>query len=128
MNDAVLSEAIHRLIHSSVPDLDALELLVFLADHPDRAWNAESLAGAVRPMSESAIRQYLGLYREQKLVEPAEPGVVFRPATPELASAVRELCTAYNERPVTLIRTVYAIADARKIQAFADAFRLKKEP
>jgi hypothetical protein len=42
-------------------------------------------------------------------------------------SAIGLLLRAYNERPVTLIRTVYAIADAKKIQAFADAFKIKKD-
>jgi hypothetical protein len=44
-----------------------------------------------------------------------------------LERAIGLLLRAYNERPVTLIRTVYAIADAKKIQAFADAFKIKKD-
>lgn len=129
MNDTRLSEEIRALIHSSVPDVDALELLIFLACQPPRVWTAEALGDAIRPMEETALRQYLALFQEQKLVEPAGPGgVVYKPASAALASAVAGLCRAYNERPVTLIRTVYSIADSRKIQAFSDAFRLKKNP
>ena len=129
MNDSELSEEIRALIHSSVPDLDALELLIVLACQTPRVWTAETLGDAIRPIKESALRQYLALFQEQKLVETPSPGdVVYKPASAALASAVAGLCRAYNERPVTLIRTIYSIADSRKIQAFADAFKLKKKP
>jgi hypothetical protein len=38
---------------------------------------------------------------------------------------VRTLAQAYRERPVTLIRVIYALRDSR-IQSFADAFRLRR--
>ena len=37
---------------------------------------------------------------------------------------MRTLARAYKERPVTLIRMIYALRDQR-IRSFADAFRLK---
>ena len=126
-----MSEEIREIIRAGVPDLDALELLIFLACHPDETWTPDRLVGTMRPIPHNALSQYFALFREQRLVDvdaEVDGGVVFLPATPALASAVAALCKAYNERPVTLIRTVYSIADARKIQAFADAFRLKKDP
>lgn len=129
MNDSELPDEVRGLIASSVPNLDALEVLIFLAGHSAQAWTADALVHAIRPVKETEMRQYLNLFGDQRLLE-ASPsgGYRFRPATPSLESAVAALCRAYNERPVTLIRTVYSIADARKLQAFADAFRLKKEP
>ena len=38
---------------------------------------------------------------------------------------VRTLAQAYSERPVTLIRVIYALRDS-KIRSFADAFRVRK--
>ena len=49
----------------------------------------------------------------------------YSPATPALDAAVRALTKVYNERPVTLVRMIYAPKD-EKIRSFADAFRLKK--
>jgi hypothetical protein len=43
-----------------------------------------------------------------------------------LACAVEQLAEAYNERPVTLIRTIYAPAET-KIQSFADSFKFRKD-
>ena len=48
----------------------------------------------------------------------------YRPASEILAAHVRTLSQAYNERPVTLIRMIYALRDL-KIQSFADAFKLR---
>ena len=49
----------------------------------------------------------------------------YSPASPELDALVRALTKVYNERPVTLVRMIYAPRD-EKIRSFADAFRLKK--
>lgn len=128
MNDSELPEEVRRLIWSSVPSVDALELLVVLARGPERAWSAEALLNAVRPMKAAELRHYLALFQEYGLLIPGESdGVTYRPVTAALAAAMAGLCKAYDERPVTLIRTVYAIADARKIQSFADAFKIKKD-
>jgi hypothetical protein len=51
-------------------------------------------------------------------------GYAYEPATPALEQAIGELGHAYNERPVTLIGSIYRIADS-KIQSFSDSFRLR---
>ena len=50
----------------------------------------------------------------------------YRPANETLQSYVNTLAQAYEERPVTLIRIIYALRDG-KIRSFADAFRLSKD-
>ena len=49
----------------------------------------------------------------------------FWPKSPELGRSVAELSEMDRERPVTLIKMIYE--RTRDIQAFADAFKLKKE-
>jgi hypothetical protein len=44
----------------------------------------------------------------------------------ELARHLATLAQAYEQRPVTLVRLIYALRD-RKIRSFADAFRLRKD-
>ena len=44
----------------------------------------------------------------------------------DIARHVATLAQAYEERPVTLFRLVYALRD-RKVQSFADAFKLRKD-
>ena len=49
----------------------------------------------------------------------------YRPGHSALDSHVRTLAQAYQERPVTLIRVIYALRDT-SIQSFAEAFRLRR--
>ena len=45
---------------------------------------------------------------------------------PDTEGHVRTLAQAYEQRPVTLIRLIYALRDS-KIRSFADAFKLRKD-
>jgi hypothetical protein len=128
MTSSDLPENLLRLLESSIPAFSAAELLLFLVHHADRPWSTREIVRAIRPVSiaASAIDEYLALFKVKGLVT-EEPSTHFRytPASPELADAVAALDLAYNERPVTLIRTICALED-RKIQSFADSFQLKK--
>lgn len=117
--------ALLRLIRASVPTFPAAELLVFMYRNPSRRWTVEAIGQAIQPavILPPAIKEYLALFVRQGLV--AESSGEFEyVATGPAGDAVGELARAYNERPVTLIRTIYSIAD-HAIQSFADAFRLR---
>jgi hypothetical protein len=124
-----LPEPVRLLIHASLPTIDALELLVAIVRQPAQAWTLSDLQHYVPAgLSEAAIRDLLSGFRSHGLLAEPSPGsYLYRPASDQVAAAVAGLLRAYDERPVTLIRTVYEIADAKRIQAFADAFRLKKK-
>lgn len=126
MTAADLSPALVRFLQASIPSFSAAEILLFLVEHADREWAPEALAGAMQPTAVSLpeVEQSLALFRTQGLVR-EQPAGHFRYAASS-DQAVAELAQAYRERPVTLIRTIYALADLR-IQSFADAFRLKKD-
>jgi hypothetical protein len=130
VNRNELTEEVRHLIHSSVPTVDALELLVLLVRRPGRTWTLPQLIEALRPtvLPEPVLREYLAGFKTQGfLVEAAGGAFEFHPPPGPRAGALAALLTAYDERPVTLIRTIYAIADSKTIQAFADAFKLKKD-
>ena len=130
MNGFQLPEEVRQLIRDSVPTPDALEALVLLPQNPGESRTIKDLLAAMHPVviSESDMNGYLKLFRSHGLVVEQEGGrFVCHPESPEIEASVQGLLKAYNERPVTLIRTVYAIADAKKIQSFADAFKLKKD-
>ena len=98
--------------------------------HQDIPRTVPELIEALRPsaVTEPVLREFLALFRTQGILSQTPDGrILYRPDSPAVESAIGLLLRAYNERPVTLIRTVYAIADAKKIQAFADAFKIKKD-
>ena len=75
-------------------------------------------------MAESEIRKCLAIFQAHGLVaEDQDASFQYRPVSPALDATVRELAKAINQRPVTLILMIYS----RKIQSFADAFKIKKD-
>jgi hypothetical protein len=128
VKNSELSREVRELIFAGVPTLEALELLICLARCPGRMWTLEQLTEGVPQLKQTEAREYLSLFVACRLVRADGAGHEFAPDTALLAEAVAGLLRAYDERPVTLIRTVYALADERKIQSFADAFRLKRKP
>jgi hypothetical protein len=130
LEDVEFSDAFCSFIQRAIPAVDAAEFLLFIADRPDLSWALEEALRKLRPgvnITDADAARYLEGFREHGLVEPGEGGKFrFKAATPELAAHVRSLAQAYEERPVTLIRVIYALRDS-KIRTFADAFRLRKK-
>lgn len=128
MTDPDFPEDLRSFIQEYISNVDAAELLIVLARDPERKYRLSELIDALRPsvLSEAAARRHLAHFSAQGFVV-AEGTDVFQysAVTPGLDAAVRALTKAYNERPVTLVRMIYAPKD-EKIRSFADAFRLKK--
>lgn len=127
MEDSAFSDEFCAFLQATVPSVDAAELLLGLRTRPDRSWDvreaAQSVQGTIREID--ALR-YLELFQARALViAHPERRFQYQPATSELAALVETLARAYNERPVTLFRMIYALRDD-KIRSFADAFKIRK--
>ena len=122
-------EALRAFIQDNVPNIDAAELVLLLARNAQRSWHVDELVAALHPtqVTPSALRKYLARFESLGLVEQtADNRLRYREPAGELGEAVEALAKAYNERPVTLVRAIYALRDAR-LRSLADAFRLKKD-
>jgi hypothetical protein len=110
--------------------VDAAELLLVLARHPERSWLTNELTRALQPatmMSDADAERYLGDFQANGLAAALPDGRrQYRPASTTLTQHVDMLALAYKERPVTLFRVIYALRDL-KLQSFADAFKLKRK-
>lgn len=130
MEDAEFSDAFCLFVQTAIPAVDAAELLLLIADRPDVASSAQDLLERLRPkaaMAEEDAQRHIANFQNRGLVElDGERKVRYRPASEDLAHHVRTLAQAYEERPVTLVRVIYALRDS-KIRSFADAFRLRKK-
>lgn len=127
--DPDFPEALRAFIQDNIPDIDAAELLLLLTRTPDREWHVEELIDGLRPtqLTPGAARKYLARYQSLGLVDEVKDSCYrYRVPAGELQKAVAALSKAYNERPVTLVRIIYSLRDA-KLRSLADAFRLKKD-
>jgi hypothetical protein len=128
MEDAQFSDDFCRFLQTSVPSVDAAELLLLLARDPSRWWGAGEIVTALKPApvtEADAARTLEGFLARGLIAQGADKRVQYHPASEELDGYVRTLGQAYSERPVTLIRVIYALRDS-KIRSFADAFKLRK--
>jgi hypothetical protein len=126
-----LPENVRRLIRDCVPTIDALEILLYLVRRADSLTTSNEIVTALLPtrVSESIVKDYLALLTSQGIITEARQGFfVYAPSSRETAQDIEALAAAYNQRPVTLVRTVYSIAESRSIRHFADAFRIRKSP
>jgi hypothetical protein len=129
MEDADFSDEFCRFIQRAIPSVEAAEILLFLQKSPDRSWELKEIIDGLR----ASIT--IGDADGWKCVEALQSrGLVaigqdrraqYRPTSAELEEFARGLARAYAQRPVTLIRMIYALRDT-KIQSFADAFRIRK--
>jgi hypothetical protein len=129
MEDVEFSDDFCRFLQTSIPAVEAAEILLYLRRNADRGHSVRDIAAGLKPgtsVSEADAEKHLDGLRARDLVAlDAEKRARFQPATDALRAHSDNLAVAYTERPVTLIRMIYALRDS-KIKTFADAFRIKR--
>jgi hypothetical protein len=118
-----------RFLDTHVESIDQLEMLRVLGEDPARGWPVSVLAVEVQAPP-GAVAGHAAALRARGLLATTgpegDPVCRFAPATPDLDALTRRVLGLYRERPVSMIKFVYARA-ADPLRAFADAFRLRKE-
>lgn len=128
MEDADFTDEFCRFIQGTIPSVEAAELLIHLAQHPDTSLSpGAAVAGLSKgvPLTETQAAGHLEAFAARGLLSRQSNEYRYAPTTSELRSYTEMLAQAYNQRPVTLIRIIYALRDTR-IQSFAEAFRIRK--
>jgi hypothetical protein len=123
-----LPQTLLDFIHRCIPTYQAAEVLLFFAAHHDRDFSAEEIVVAMRPViiTVPAAREYLAVFTARQLISESNGRFRYGPTSLQLEHGIGELVHAYNEKPVTLIRAIYRIADSN-IQSFADSFKFRKD-
>ena len=129
MEDADFPDDFCRFIQRSIPSVEAAEILLLLRKSPERSWTTaeivEALRGSITLQEADAARMIEGLQSRGLLALDADRRARYRTSSAELEQYSQRLALAYVQRPVTLIRMIYALRDTR-IQSFADAFKIRK--
>jgi hypothetical protein len=123
-----LPEDVIRFLDSHVESIDQLEILRLLGESPDREWAVAALAKEIQSPADKVSADLAALAGRGLVgteLRGRETVCRYNPANPELNGQVQRLLQLYRERPVSMIKLVYARA-ADPLRAFADAFRLRK--
>jgi hypothetical protein len=130
MEDVDFSDEFCEFIQAVIPAVQAAELLLLLKARPAEWWApAEAVARLHQSgLTEADAARYLETFHLRGLLAVGpDRRVQYRPANPFIGGQVEKLAQAYSERPVTLIRMIYALRDMR-IRSFADAFKVRRNP
>lgn len=115
---------LEEFIKTQIESVDQLRTLLLLRMESRTEWEAMSVAGKLYLQPPLVVSVLNGLVAKGLVVCSGEPlRYRYHPQTPELAELVEELAALDREHPVTLINMIYD--QAKGIQAFADAFKLK---
>ena len=124
--DADFTDEFCEFLQSSVPAVEAAELLLAVKRDPARWWTLrEALDTGISIREEDAARHIEGLQGRGLVALDAERRLQYR-APEGFAGHLATLEKVYRERPVTLIRVIYGLRDS-KIRSFADAFKLRRK-
>ena len=116
-----------RFIASSFRSVWALEVLCQLRRHPDTEVSPDELVRALRA-SDVIVRQCLAELSAAGLVQRAAGGEArYAPASAELDRLVAAAQARYASAPNAVRRVIINAANP-DLTAFADAFRLRREP
>ena len=125
MEDVEFSDEFCRFIQTAIPAVDAAELLLLLRDRKDSAFTPEEAVAKLGPgVNVAEAQKHLDRFLERGLVSVDNRRYSYR-SDSDAERFVSILAQAYVQRPVTLIRVIYALRDS-KIQTFADAFKIRK--
>lgn len=103
-----LPPSLIAFLRRCVPTLQAAEVLLFFAAHPEETFTAEETVVAIRPkvVTVPAVKEYAAVFVASGLIIEADGRFQYGPTATELERAIGELAHVYNERPVTLITAI----------------------
>lgn len=125
MEDVEFSDEFCRFLQTAITSVDAAEVLLLLHAHPEVAWGPRQIVEKLASIAEADAAKHLDALLARGVVAQGDDRrFQYRPGSAELDAYVQTLAQAYKERPVTLIRMIYALRDS-KIRTFADAFKIR---
>lgn len=124
-----LPEEVKQFMEANIDSVEQLEILRVLGEDPQREWPAAELAREVQTPASNILTHLAALRARGLLVTETRGADLFcrhGADSREREGMLTRLLQVYRERPVSMIRLVYARAKD-PLKTFADAFRLKKE-
>lgn len=123
-----IPKAVDQFLAQYVNSIEYLEILLLLADTPERHFTAEEVAQEIYavPVSVSRRLEKMVTDRLAKATEEFTRSYRFAPVDRKLSALVAQVAQTYRERRVAVI-TLIASRPMENVRAFSDAFRLGKK-
>lgn len=119
-----ISADIQRFLADNIRSIAQLELLLMLHRERQRTWTVADAAKELYT-AVSMTEPLLESLRAIGMVKLQRDQYQYAPRSKQLDDTVGELSQLYQQRRVTVINLIYS-APVKKLQDFADAFRIRK--
>ena len=129
MNNGVIPEDARQFLLTSIDSIAQLEGLLWLRAHVGQGWDAATLARHLY-IAEVEAAALLEPLVQRGLVAVEQGQYAYRPATPELDDMVARIADLYRQYLIPVTNLIHAKPPDKsksRIEAFADAFRLRKD-
>lgn len=126
MPDADLSPDLQRFIARHIQSVEKLEILLLFYRDPARSWPPSEIYQQIQS-SPTSVNQKLDELVSEGFVAREKDGTFrFQPKSPALGTQVGSLNTAYRERRIKVIESIFS-KTTEELRAFSNAFKLRKE-
>jgi hypothetical protein len=129
MNDGVIPVDARQFLLTSIDSIAQLEGLLWLRIHAGQGWDAATLARHLY-VTETDAASLLAPLVARDLVAVEQGYYAYRPATAELDAMVTQIADLYRQYLIPVTNLIHAKPEKpgkSRIEAFADAFRLRKD-
>lgn len=123
-----IPNSLKQFVFAAFETIDHLRIFLLLRDIPNNTYTITQISAKLY-LKPEVVMACLAKLAEKGFVtitQGNEPTYQYKPANAELESMADEVARLDRERPVTLINLVYS-RPKEPLQAFADAFKLRKE-
>ena len=120
---------LEQFIAKHIESLAELEALLLMHAEPDRQWDCAKLSQQLYISADMCGGIVLDLERRGFVKRESEEGddpFRYHAASAEIDRLVTDLAALYQQRRVAVITLIYS-KPVKKVQTFADAFRLRRE-
>ncbi len=125
MPEVSLTPELQKFIARYVESVEKLEVLLLLANAPEKNWSPAEVHQQIQSNLKSIERRLKDLGTEG-FVAQSPNGFRYQPKSPELAKHVADLGELYQKRRVTVIQAIFS-ESTEQLRRFSDAFRLRKD-
>jgi hypothetical protein len=124
MSEQLLPAELWEFLETHIDSIAQLEALLLLRDAPGAAWDAKSIAKRLYVPEHEALRALAHLAGNGLIARDGDR-FQFHPQSEGLSQGVVLLADYYRSHLISITNLVHS--KPRRIQQFADAFKLKKD-
>ena len=120
---------VKQFIDQNIESIAQLEALLLMCRDPERGWDAAEIAKSLYIPPELAATLLADFHRRRyvKLMSGSDSNYSYGPHEAKDDQLIKEIADTYQDRRVAITALIYS-KPLNKVQTFADAFRLRKEP